>query len=571
VNRRAALVASLFVALAVARVIATYPHFSQTFDEPVHVAMGLEWLDRGTYTLELQHPPLARIFDALALRLAGEHYPSGPIVLTDAAAPIRKGNAIFGGPDDYQRNLTLARIGVLPFLLLAAFIVFHWTRWIAGAEAAVAAAVLFTFVPPILGHAGLATTDMALAATLTATVYALVRCLPSGAGIFKHQQHRQECLCHTGTAEQQTRSAKCPVHGDPETGQWLMWHRHSCLCLLSLGITLAAAVLSKFSAIPFFAAIAIVLLILKPGKQALARIAIAIPIAAILLWAMYRFSIWPTSLYGFAPGEFTAMLGTSSAPPDRTLFFLLSHFRLPAPEFFAGLAHLGEHTLFGHPSYFLGQIRPHGVWYFFPIIIAVKTPIAFLILAILGARKAPVPVLSAAAIVVVAMAARINLGVRHVLPIYPLLAIAGGIALIDLWQRRRVIAVLLTAWIAVSSLLVHPDYIAYFNELAGTHPERIVVDSDLDWGQDLPRLRDAVADRRIDRLWIAYFGSADLSRYPIAPAIRMLPPRTRVRGWIAISKTSLKGAYGNADDYAWLETETPVQEIGRSMLLYRVE
>lgn len=525
-NRRAALVASLFVALAVARVMATYPRFCQTYDEPVHVAMGLEWLDRGTYTLELQHPPLARIFDALALRIDGRHYPPGPIVLTDSAAPIRKGNAILGGPDDYQRNLTLARIGVLPFLLLAAFVVFHWTRWVAGSEAAVAAVALFTFVPPILGHAGLATTDMALAATLIAAVYALVRCVER-----------------------------------PNVGSVTLF-----------AIALAAAVLSKFSGIPFFAAIAIVLLLTRrPNKLAIARIVIAIPIAALLIWAAYRFSIWPTSLYGFAPNDFMAMLGTSTAPPDRTLFFLLSHFRLPAPEFFAGLAHLGEHTLFGHPSYFLGQIRSHGVWYFFPVIIAVKTPIAFLILAALGARKASIPVLSGAAIVVVAMASRINLGVRHALPIYPLLAIAGGIALVELWQRRRAIAVLLTAWIAVSSLLAHPDYIAYFNELAMQHRDRIVVDSDLDWGQDLPRLREAVAARGIDRLWIAYFGSTDLSRYPIAPAIRRLPPRTRVRGWIAISKTSLKGAYGSAHDYAWLEQQTPVQEIGRSMLLYHAE
>jgi hypothetical protein len=309
----------------------------------------------------------------------------------------------------------------------------------------------------------------------------------------------------------------------------------------------------------------------RPRKDAIARIALAIPIAALLIWAAYRFSIWPTPMYGFAPDAFLAMLAEAKAAPDRALFFLLSHFRLPAPQFFAGLAHLGEHTLSGHPSYFLGRIREHGVWYFFPIILAVKTPIAFAILAALGIRKASVPILSAAAIVVMAMASRINLGVRHVLPIYPLLAIAGGIALIDLWQRRRVIAVLLAAWFAVSSLLAHPDYIAYFNELAGRHPERIVVDSDLDWGQDLPRLREAIAARGIDRLWIAYFGSTDLRRYPLADAIRLLPPRTRVRGWIAISKTTLKGAYGNADDYAWLERQTPVQEIGPSMLLYRVE
>ncbi|MEA2337069.1 MAG: hypothetical protein QOE82_1076 [Thermoanaerobaculia bacterium] len=553
-NRRAALVASLFAALAVARVMATYPRFCQTYDEPVHVAMGLEWLDRGTYTLELQHPPLGRVFDALGLRLAGEHYPPGPIVLTDAAAPIRKGNEIFGGVDDYQRNLTLARIGVLPFLLLAAFVVFHWTRWVAGDSASVAAVALFTFVPPILGHAGLATTDMALAATLTAAVYALVRCLDRGRGVSRSRG----LAVFDGTSD--------PADQHHETAQ----SRYRATVFLA--VTLAAATLSKFSAIPFFAAIvSVILLTRKTSRQAIARIAIAIPIAALLIWAAYRFSIWPTSLYGFAPDEFLAMLGTSTAPPDRTLFFLLTHARLPAPEFFAGLAHLGEHTLFGHPSYFLGTIHTHGVWYFFPVIISVKTPIAFLILAILGARKAPIPVLSAAAIVVVAMSARINLGVRHVLPIYPLLAIAGGIALVDLWQRRRVIAVLLTAWIAASSLLAHPDYLAYFNELAGSHPERIVVDSDLDWGQDLPRLRDAVADRHIDRLWIAYFGSTDLSRYPIAPAIRVLPPRTRVRGWIAISKTMLKGAYGTAGDYAWLEQQTPIQEIGHSMLLFRVE
>ena len=525
--------ASLFVALAVARVTATYTHFSQTYDEPVHVAMGLEWLDRGTYTLELQHPPLARIFDAIALWIDGEHYPPGPIVLTDPAAPIRKGNAIFGGPDDYQRNLTLARIGVLPWLLLAAFVVFHWTRAIANTESAVAAVALFTFVPAILGHAGLATTDTALAAALPAAIYALVRCIDR-----------------------------------PSAGRMALF---AC--------ALAAAVLSKFSAIPFMVVIGGVVLLIKfrenrPDKRVrptFASLAIAVPIAAFLIWAAYRFSIWPAPMYGFAPNELLAMLAEAKAPPDRALFFLLSHFRLPAPELFAGLAHLGEHTLFGHPSYFLGQIRTHGVWYFFPIVIAVKTPIAFLILAALGARRASIPVLSAAAIVVMAMVSRINLGVRHVLPIYPLLAIAGGIALIEMWQRRRMVAIVLGAWMAVSSLLAHPDYIAYFNELAGRHPERIVVDSDLDWGQDLPRLRDAVVDRRIDRLWIAYFGSTDLSRYPIAPAIRRLPPRTMVKGWIAISKTSLKGAYGRPDDYAWLEQQTPVQEIGKSILLYHAE
>jgi len=525
-NRRLALVASLFVAIAVARIAATYPRFSQTFDEPVHVAMGLEWLDHGSYTLELQHPPLARIFDALVLRLAGERYPAGPIVLTDPAVPVRKGNAIFGGPDEYQRNLTLARIGVLPFLLLAAWIIFHWTRAIASTEAAVAAVALFTFLPPILGHSGLATTDMAITATLAAAVYALVRCLESP----------------------------------------------TPLRVIVLGVAVAAAVLSKFSAIPFLAVILIgVLIASRPRAAVIGRCALALAITLFLIWACYRFSVWPAPLYGYPPNELLTMLGTSTAPPDRALFFLLTHFPLPAPEFFAGLAHLGEHTLFGHPSYFFGEVRTHGIWYFFPVIVALKTPIAFLILAGAGLRKAAIPAIAAGSVLLVAMASRINLGVRHVLPIYPFLAIAAGIALVTLFPRRRIIVAVLATWIAVTNVLAHPDYLASFNELAGSHPERIVVDSDLDWGQDLPRLREAVHAHGVDRLWLAYFGTTDLSRYPLAPAVRRLPPRTRVQGWVAISKTTLKGAYGSADDYAWLDHETPVAEIGESMLLYRTK
>ena len=505
------------MAIAAARVIATYPRFCQTFDEPVHIAMGLEWLDRGSYTLELQHPPLARVFDALLLR---GRYPAGAIRLTDPQLPVRVGNAILDGGEAYQGNLTLARLGVLPFLFLGSLIVFLWTRAIADPIAAAAAVALFTLVPPILGHAGVATTDLALAATLPAAVFALVR-----------------------AAE-----------------------RPSALRIALLAFALAAAVLTKFSAIPFLGAIAMAVVVMKRPS---ARVALALPAAALLVWAGYRFSIWPAPLYGFPPRAILGMLAQSGSAPDRAFLFLLTHVRLPAPEFFAGLTHLAEHGSAGHASYFLGSVRTQGTWLFFPVLIAVKTPIAFMILAAIGLRRAAVPAISAGLIVLVAMLARINLGVRHVLPIYPLLAIGGGIALVAIWRRRRAFAAILGAWLAISGLLAHPDYLSYFNELAGRHPERIVVDSDLDWGQDLPRLREAIAQRGVDHLWLAYFGTTDLAAYPLGAPVRALPPRMPVKGWVAVSRTLLAGAYGT--DYSWLQSMKPTAEIGRSMLLYRIE
>ena len=103
------------LAVGVARIVATYHVFNQTWDEPAHVAAGMEWLDRGRYPYEPLHPPLARIMEALGPRLAG-------IRSAGQANVWLEGNAILYAGGRYDRNLALARLGVLPFFLLAAFL-----------------------------------------------------------------------------------------------------------------------------------------------------------------------------------------------------------------------------------------------------------------------------------------------------------------------------------------------------------------------------------------------------------------------------------------------------------------
>ena len=104
--------AVLLVALAVARIVATYRVFNQTFDEPAHIACGIEWLDEAQYRYEHQHPPLARIAVALGPYLAGTRS-------SGLKSVYEEGNGILYSGDHYFRTLAMARMGILPFFVLA--------------------------------------------------------------------------------------------------------------------------------------------------------------------------------------------------------------------------------------------------------------------------------------------------------------------------------------------------------------------------------------------------------------------------------------------------------------------
>ena len=117
----------LAAALAVARVMTTYPHVSETFDEPAHISSGMEWLDRGTYTYDLLHPPPGRVLIALGPWLAGARS-QGTV-----GQPWREGHAVLNSIGKPRETLGLARAGVLPFLVLATVMVFVWGRRILNA------------------------------------------------------------------------------------------------------------------------------------------------------------------------------------------------------------------------------------------------------------------------------------------------------------------------------------------------------------------------------------------------------------------------------------------------------
>ena len=537
------IVAASLIGMTAVRIATTYRTFTGTYDEPFHIASGMEWLDKGTYSYELQHPPLARVAMAVGPYLKGLRSHS-------LATATDEGNAILQTHGTYQQNLLLARLGNLPFLLLACVVILLWARRWFTAAGGLWALLLFLSLPSILGHAGLATLDMACAATLLAALYHLMRWL--------------------------------------ETPLW--WQS------FSLGTALSLAFLTKFSNIAYVAvccaaATAYWVVATRDRRQVYRQLKLRIRPACItagvllvLLWAGYRFSLAPIS----------TSVGVHKSIDQR--FVAHSWMRraaykaletpIPLTPFVQGIREVYTHNKSGHDSYLFGKYRMNGWWYFFPVVLGLKTPLGFLLLAVVGIlsalwryRLTPwqhcLTALFPIALLLLCMTSRIDLGVRHILAIYPLLALMAGNAICDVFLTRRwrmlsALSLLVVCMVVAESWLAHPDYLAYFNQLAGGHPETFLAESDLDWGQDLHRLSLRLKVLGIKHIAIRYFGTAPLGSVDL-PDYRLLCPDEKTTGYVAISVRFTTLEYAKSGAYGWLKRYKPLERIGKSIFLYCIE
>jgi hypothetical protein len=191
------------------------------------------------------------------------------------------------------------------------------------------------------------------------------------------------------------------------------------------------------------------------------------------------------------------------------------------------------HTLYearAFTTYVLGRIHPHAVWSFFPVSMPIKSSLTFLILLAVGAwavvtgrvrawRGLLYMLIPAAVYFTLAVTGGMNIGVRHVLPVYVFLtaAIGGAVgALVERSRRWLYAVVLLLAFQAASVLHAFPAYIAYANEAFGgpANVHRYLSDSNTDWGQQMKAVKRYVDARGIHDCWIAYFGQGPLDYRP---------------------------------------------------------
>ena len=530
----------------------TWHTFSHTWDEPEHLAAGLSLLDRFRYEYDIQHPPLGRVAIAIGPYLLGARSVGKP---PPDGRP--EGVEILYGEGRYWPFLTAARAGVLPFLALALWITFAWA-WRAGfgERGALGAAAWLSLTPAMLGHAGIATLDVPAVATTLWAVYAIM--------------------------------------------DWLQSPRR--LGVLHMGIAVGVAVATKLSAIPFLGlalpACLVSAALTTAGGLRLTRLGrrlLDLGAAALVAFAVVtlayggRWKYFTDSTHKFNQALYF-LFGKTGRAHDLAYAFAA---HVPLPEslqlLLGGVQALEVHNQNGHLSYLLGETHGSGWWYFYLVALAVKTPLPLLVLGVTGLclalrdgirRQDPWRVLplclGAALLTFVSGFSRINIGVRHVLILYPLLALGAGYCVVLAARRGRtasgtaaarlgpLVAVgLLGAWQVLALARAYPDYLAYFNETV-TNPERVVVDSDLDWGQDLRRLELALAERHVERLSFGYLGTADLAREPLPPTV-LLAPGARATGWIAVSALARVYARGG---YDWLDAQPTVARIGKTIDLY---
>lgn len=500
-ERRAWIGIAIIVALSCGRVLATHRVFSQTSDENIHVAAGYDILVKHSWMTDIHHPPLSRVFFAL------------PFIHTPEPAATEKnarGNALFFRNDRYTQNLALARLGNLLFLAIGILAVARWAMRILSPTAALLSGALFAMLPVILGHAGLATTDMAVTAILPLAL------------------------------DEFSRLIEAPS-----------WRRG-----VAFGIALAAGVLSKYSFLPYFPVAAFLLLIVVwLRSREVARL---------------RGGPYPRATQQLR----NLFLWLGAAAILATLLVWLG-FGCSFDPLIAGIDDVRKHNSGGHRNFLFGKLSWIGWWYYFPVALFFKTPIPFLILALVGCalliRKRPEIPLTAAAILGIAMTSQINIGVRHVMPIYAPLSIAAAAAIVNFW-RYRIASAVLVAWMFIDGVVAHPDYLPWFNEFA-REPAAILNDSNFDWGQDVLRLVRYTRREHVPSISVLLFTATDLDRIG-------LPPHTDIKtvqdihGWFAISEMEI--AIGNTHSERvrmWLDRligGKPYKRIGKTIRLYKL-
>ena len=397
--------------------------------------------------------------------------------------------------------------------------IYTWGKRRYNAAVAVIATFLFSFLPPILAHAGLATTDMALTASLGAAFLTAL--------LWAEQPTWRE------------RPAVWRLHR-PRGGLQILQP-----AVLSRGPRAPAGRLFVFLSWPSAGSLS------RSIRQLLPSFAAAVASGAIVIVAVYGGSLSPL---------------------------------------FEGIRAVMAHNAEGHPTYLLGQRSASGFWYFYPVVLAVKTPLAMLILlgvALWLTFRDPArlrrdwPALAfAGGILLVAVFSRIQIGVRHILPVYFALCLLAATTVPDLLERARArpwlrwLAVLLMAWFAVSSLSSHPDYLAYTNVLVGSSPEKVLADSDLDWGQDTKRLAQRLRQPGLttqvtfDPIVLADF-EGDMGFPQLLPG----NPVTPSAGWNAVSISYWKvRRLGLMDSHPeatlWPDHVPTGQRVGKGILLW---
>jgi hypothetical protein len=261
-------------------------------------------------------------------------------------------------------------------------------------------------------------------------------------------------------------------------------------------------------------------------------------------------------------------------------------------EYFQSIAANKIYLSRGQMSFLAGRYSQTGFWNFFLVAFLIKTTVPILILMALGiflkkfTQKEYFLLIPAAVLFLLSSLSHFHIGHRHILPVYPFVFVfAAGVAS-DLMRKRRFIpAACLGAYFAVTSIASRPNYLSYFNELIGGSKNgyKYLVDSSLDWGQDLKGLEAYVSDNKVSDVVLSYYGACtpesisfnfqDLFSFSVWGKKDHLNSGDPSKEILAISATNLQGLYLGkigTDVFYWLKDKKTEQVIGDTIFVYDI-
>jgi dolichyl-phosphate-mannose-protein mannosyltransferase len=509
---------SLFAATTISLLIVLFAELTltirretQTWDEACHIFAGYRYWTRGDFGMNPEHPPLVKLLTTATLL---------PLSLS---GPERK--RLFSKDEDFlsatqfvysnnaEQILLRTRTMASLLCLLLAALVFAAAREMFGNIVALIALTLFVFEPNLLAHGWEVTTDIGFSCFLLATVYAFYRYV------------KQPSL------------ARLIVFG--LAAGLALATKHSAILVFPILVVLVAAELwlRRFTKAGEGAS--------RPGVAKLAgALLISALIAVAVLWAAYGFRLHPQRGVSAERRVIEYAQGLHS-PVEKALIAQAARWHVLPESYLYGLADVGYVVGFSH-SYLFGHVYPHGQWFYFPAAFLIKTTLSLLLLLMLvpfavalrGARyrrELAFLIVPAAIYFLVAVVSTLNIGIRHILPVYPFLIILAGWAAGELISARRKMIyaiVFLLAFGIYSSLRVFPVYLAYANELWGgpANTYKYLSDSNVDWGQQLKSIERYLAKRNVKNCWFAYF--ADVVTDPKYYGIPCKPLTTIASTWL---------------------------------------
>lgn len=547
-----------------------------TYDEIACLTGGYSYWTLSDFRMQPENGHLPQRWATLPLLLTRPQFPTLDQPSWHDSDPWTFGEQFFyhsgNNPDAL---LFQGRAMIVLWGVALGAVVYGWSYRLFGKAGAIVSLIVYSFCPTMLAHGGLATTDLGAALFFTLAL-----------------------LCF-----------------------WGVLHRVTFFTLLASCLAMAGLALAKFSAVLILPMAALLLLLRLLHRQPLEislgrrwvvdyfdrRLLVLVGIAAahllmvgLVIWAAAGFRYSAFREFKEGRDKFYSGSRQTEVKEPGTVDAVLKNFqqRRLLPEFYL---HGFQFTLASTQSrnaFLNGQYSLEGWPEFFPFCFVVKTPLPLFGVLLLGAaatwirskalvsptctrleglfqgayRTAPLWILLVV-YGIFAIRSQLNIGHRHLLPIYPALLILAGAAAYWLqtspiwsgWTFPRFVhpilafgTMALLAAFVMESLWTWPHYLAYFNQTVGgpRNGYKHLVDSSLDWGQDLPGLKRWLARQGLDEpgqqgVYLAYFGMGSPDHYGIHAAQMPRPidrsqvvPPPRLRGGVyCVSATVLQTVY----------------------------